>query len=74
MIWLNAAAVSMSVIAVVGLIGLLAVRGFGHFWPSQIVQATIVSGENRTAVMGEAVEPRREFIQSHALEVTDLDI
>ena len=56
MIWLNAAADSMSVIAVVGLIGLLAVRGFGHFWPGQIVQATIVSGENRTAVMGEAVD------------------
>lgn len=56
MIWLNAAAVSMSVIAVVGLIGLLAVRGFGHFWPSQIVQGTVVSGESRTAVMGEAVD------------------
>ncbi len=56
MIWLNAAAVSMCVIAVVGLVGLLAVRGFGHFWPSQIVQGTIVSGESRTAVMGEAVD------------------
>jgi DNA gyrase subunit B len=24
--------------------------------------------------MGDKVEPRREFIQNHALEVTDLDI
>jgi phosphate transport system permease protein len=56
MIWLNAAAVSISVIAVVGLVGLLAVRGLGHFWPSQIVQGIIVSGESRTAVMGEAVD------------------
>lgn len=56
MIWLNAAAVSISVIAVVGLVGLLAVRGFGHFWPSQVVLGTIVSGESRTAVMGEAVD------------------
>ena len=31
MIWANAAAVSVSVIAVLGLLLLLAVRGFGHF-------------------------------------------
>ena len=56
MIWLNAAAVSMSLIAVVGLVGLLAVRGFGHFWPSQIIHGTVVSGQSSTAVMGEAVD------------------
>ncbi len=27
-----------------------------------------------TTLMGDKVEPRREFIQSHALEVTDLDV
>jgi DNA gyrase subunit B len=27
-----------------------------------------------TTLMGEKVEPRREFIQNHALEVSDLDI
>ena len=25
-------------------------------------------------LMGESVEPRREFIEKHALEVTDLDV
>ena len=37
-IWLNAAAVSTSLIMIAGVLGLVAVRGVGHFWPSQVVQ------------------------------------
>ena len=37
-IWLSAAAVSISLFTVAGLILLLAVRGFGHFWPDAVVQ------------------------------------
>lgn len=37
-IWLSAAAVSISLFAVASLILLLAVRGFGHFWPDTVVQ------------------------------------
>lgn len=35
-VWLNAGAVSISVVMVVGLISLIAVRGLGHFWPADI--------------------------------------
>ena len=56
MIWFNAAAVSISLIAVVGLISLLAVRGFGHFWPAQVLQGTLVSGDSRHSLMGESVD------------------
>ena len=35
-VWLNAGAVSISVVMVVGLITLIAVRGLGHFWPANI--------------------------------------
>jgi phosphate transport system permease protein len=35
-IWLNAAAVSVSLIMVVGLLALIAVRGLGHFWPGTV--------------------------------------
>ena len=37
-IWLNAAAVSTCLIMVVGVLGLIFVRGVGHFWPSQVTQ------------------------------------
>jgi phosphate transport system permease protein len=37
-IWLNGGAITISVVMVVGLLGLIAVRGFAHFWPSDIVE------------------------------------
>lgn len=37
-VWLNAAAVSANLILVIGLFGLVAVRGLGHFWPAQVVE------------------------------------
>ena len=35
-IWLTAGAVSVSVLMVIGLTGLIAVRGLAHFWPAQV--------------------------------------
>lgn len=37
-IWLNAAAVSACLIMIIGVLGLIVVRGIGHFWPAQVTQ------------------------------------
>ena len=37
-IWLNAGAVSVSIIMVTGLVMLIAARGLGHFWPADVAQ------------------------------------
>ena len=37
-VWLTGAAVAVSVIMVVGLLGLIAVRGLGFFWPADVQQ------------------------------------
>ena len=37
-IWLNAAAVATCLIMVIGVLGLIMVRGAGHFWAAPIVQ------------------------------------
>ncbi|MFV1984789.1 MAG: phosphate ABC transporter permease PstA [Thiohalomonadales bacterium] len=37
-IWLNAAAVSTSLLMVFGLLALISVRGFGFFWPSDVLE------------------------------------
>lgn len=48
-IWLNAAAVSASLIIVLGLLALIAVKGLSHFWPKSVMQANYVSAQSTTA-------------------------
>ncbi len=56
-IWLNAAAVSASLIIVFGLLLLIAVRGLGHFWPSDVMQMQYTQpGTQAMRVIGELTE------------------
>lgn len=48
-IWLNAAAVSASLIIVLGLLALIAVKGLSHFWPKSVMQAKYVSAQSTPA-------------------------
>lgn len=59
-IWLNAGAVSVSIILVIGLVGLIAVRGLGHFWPDSIVEFEYTEGDGSTIrVLGEMSDHER---------------
>ncbi len=55
-IWLNAAAVSTSVILVVGLLGLIAVRGMGHFWPGDVYQFDYEKNGQKQTFIGEWID------------------
>lgn len=60
-IWINAGAVAISIVMVVGLLMLLAVRGMVHFWPSDVIRASYsvptANGEIQTVeLIGERVE------------------
>ncbi|NKB35439.1 MAG: phosphate ABC transporter permease PstA [Pseudomonadales bacterium] len=60
-IWINAGAVAISIVMVIGLLLLLAVRGLSHFWPHDVMQANYAppnsSGDALvTQVIGEFVE------------------
>jgi len=57
-VWLNAGAVSISVLMVAGLIGLIAVRGLGHFWPADVAVFDYYAEPDSTSIklMGEMVD------------------
>ena len=55
-VWLNAGAVAICMIMVVGLLGLIAVRGLGHFWPADIVQSEYTENGHTTRLVGERVQ------------------
>ncbi|MFD1382896.1 phosphate ABC transporter permease PstA [Rhodanobacter aciditrophus] len=56
-VWLNAGAVAISVIMVLGLLALIAVRGLGHFWPADVVQGTYsMPGSQPYKLVAERVE------------------
>lgn len=75
-IWVTGLAVAVSVIAVVGLLLLLAVRGLGHFWPSDILLFDYMderSGQ-QTRVIGEIAATEQvslEQLRSSGLELSD---
>ena len=52
-VWLNAGAVSISMIMVIGLLVLIAVRGLGHFWPKAIWQIEYEESGGITTLIGE---------------------
>ena len=56
-IWMNAAAVGISVTAVVGILLLLAVKGLAHFWPADIALIEYESDTGKAErVYGELIE------------------
>ena len=52
-IWLNAGAVSVSMVMVFGLIVLIVIRGMGNFWPHAIVQFDYQANGQSETVIGE---------------------
>ena len=38
-VWISGGAVSIAVIMTIGLLAVIAVRGLGHFWPADLIQA-----------------------------------
>ncbi|TNF36882.1 MAG: phosphate ABC transporter, permease protein PstA, partial [Gammaproteobacteria bacterium] len=69
-IWLNAGAVSASIIIVFGLLLLIAVRGMGHFWPADIVQMDYASDTGQIRIIGEKIE--YEMVEANRYEESGL--
>jgi phosphate transport system permease protein len=56
-IWLNAAAVSACLIMIIGVLGLIVVRGIGHFWPAQVTRFSYQEDDGRLhTIFGEIID------------------
>ncbi|RDE18360.1 phosphate ABC transporter permease PtsA [Motiliproteus coralliicola] len=56
-VWLTGGAVALNVIMVAGLLALIAVRGLGHFWPADVLQADYIESDgSRVVVIGEIAD------------------
>jgi phosphate transport system permease protein len=72
-VWLNAGAVSISLVMVVGLLLLIAVRGLSHFWPADVMELTYQEpGEEVTTLIGERVD--HETVPAHRLALSGVKL
>jgi len=77
-IWMNASAVAISIAAVVGVLGLIAVRGFSHFWPADValIHYTDTTGLRRE-VLGEVIEtetlPVHQYLEATGKAASELE-
>ncbi len=64
-IWLNAAAVTLSVLGVLGILVMLAWNGLGYFWPAKIAELEYQSGAEVELYIGEF--KRKEYVDRELL-------
>lgn len=59
-VWLNAGAVTICLLMIVGIMGLIAVRGLSHFWPADVMQATYAIDGSSTTIIGEIYDEKSD--------------
>jgi len=55
-VWLTAGAVSVCLVMVFGLLGLIASRGLGHFWPEPVATFEMAPGSETAVMLGEIAD------------------
>ncbi|NLY14640.1 MAG: phosphate ABC transporter, permease protein PstA, partial [Gammaproteobacteria bacterium] len=72
-VWLNAGAVAISVVLVLGLLGVIASRGLVHFWPSSLQEYQYTDQQGaQMAVLGERVQ--REQVTAEQIRNAGLPV
>jgi len=71
-VWLNASAVSCCILLVLGLMLMIAVPGFGHFWPSKVHEIVTRNDQGRTVLAGQIQD--REEVSAQRLRESGLDV
>ena len=72
-IWLDAAAVTASLLLVAGLLSLIAWRGLGHFWPSAVNEWVVADGSGEQVVLA-GLKRQSEEVDAQRLRESGLEI
>jgi phosphate transport system permease protein len=67
-VWLNAAAVSVSLLLVIGLLTLIAVRGMGHFWPAAVYELVYEDHQGQRTRLAGQITQREKVTARRLLE------
>lgn len=71
-IWMTGGAVSISLISVIGLLALIAGRGLGYFWPSEVTEFHLANAKGNEVVIGEIYD--REIVPTKRLIAAGADL
>ena len=72
-VWINAGAVAISMVMVIGLLGLIAVRGLSHFWPHTVIDGTYYDLDGSSyRIIGELAN--EEWVPTERLRESGLKI
>ena len=63
-VWLNAAAVSVSILLVVGLLALIAGRGMVHFWPTAVQEISYLNQDGKLQTLVGQIRTREDVLAS----------
>jgi phosphate transport system permease protein len=71
-IWLNAGAVALCLLTLLGILALIGSRGMAHFWPADLLQAQVVHAGQSRRVVGEII--RHEQVSVRRLQQAGLTL
>ncbi|WP_462157207.1 phosphate ABC transporter permease PstA [Pseudoalteromonas sp. GB56] len=71
-IWMTGGAVSISLISVIGLLALIAWRGLGFFWPSEVHEFHVEGSQPKQTVIGEIYD--REVVPASRIRQSGIDL
>jgi phosphate transport system permease protein len=79
-VWVNAAAVALSAIAVIGLLAVLAINGFSHFWPKSIASINYLDPRSQAEYrllgidVDDATVSREQLVSSGMAHLVDNNV
>ena len=77
-IWLTATAVGTSIIAVLGVLIMIALKGLAHFWPADVIELDVQTSMGLQKTVGEITEretiPRSLFLEAYPTYTAEIDL